>query len=94
LLRSSEWTTAPATFAYRDVSGEERTVDLPEGSLAFTFCQVPVVYHRGTDTETMVITAHLVDGTTEEHPGGRLSTDLSASVFRREGRVAALTVHV
>ncbi|HSO69931.1 MAG TPA: hypothetical protein VLQ67_09855, partial [Arachnia sp.] len=29
LLRSSEWTTAPATFAYRDVSGEERTVDLP-----------------------------------------------------------------
>lgn len=46
LLREEEWTTAPATFAYRDVGGVQQSIDLPARSLAFTFCQVPVVYSR------------------------------------------------
>jgi len=91
LLRPSEWTTAPATFAYRDVSGAERTIDLPAGSLAFTFCQVPVVYARGDE---VAVTAHLADGTTVDQPDGVLSAELSDSIFRREGRVTSLSVHV
>ncbi len=91
LLRASEWTTAPATFTYRDVTGVERSIDLPAGSLAFTFCQVPVVYSRGDAVE---ITARLADGTTAIHPDGVLGAELSASIFRREGRVTALSVHV
>lgn len=92
LLRPSEWTTAPARFAYRDVSGQERSIDLPADSLAFTFCQVPVVYHRGGDAVT--VTAHLADGTTAEHPDGELSAELSASIFRRVGLVEVLSVQV
>ena len=92
LLRAEEWTTAPATFAYRDVGGAERSIDLPAGSLAFTFCQVPVVYSRGGDAVS--VTAHLADGTTMDQPDGVLSPELSASIFRRDGRVTSLSVHV
>lgn len=92
LLRAEEWTTAPATFAYRDVGGAERSIDLPAGSLAFTFCQVPVVYSRGGDAVS--VTAHLADGTTMDQPNGVLSPELSASIFRRDGRVTSLSVHV
>jgi len=46
LLRASEWTTAASTFRYRDVAGVPREIALEPGSLAFTFCQVPVVYRR------------------------------------------------
>ncbi|EYR63563.1 hypothetical protein N866_19805 [Actinotalea ferrariae CF5-4] len=49
LLRPQEWTTAPTTFRYRDVGGAPREVDLPAGSLAFTFCQVPVLYRADDD---------------------------------------------
>lgn len=91
LLRAQEWTTAPGTFAYRDVHGRERSLDLPEGTLAFTFCQVPVVYGRGTTTG---VTAYLADGTEVAHPDGVLSPELSASIFRRDGRVTSLSVLV
>jgi len=92
LLRGSEWTTAPVTFAYRDVHGEERSIALPTDSLAFTFCQIPVVYHRGRDAEPMALMVQLADGTTKNCADGELDADLSASVFKRDGRVAALSV--
>ncbi|MHA6523156.1 hypothetical protein [Tessaracoccus sp. G1721] len=92
LLRDAEWTTEPAEFSYLDAGGEQRTLGLPPGSLAFTFCQVPVVCVRGGDTTS--ITAELADGSTREHPDGALSAELSGSVFRREGTVTALRVRI
>lgn len=91
LLRAQEWTTAPSTFAYRDVHGQERSLDLPEGSLAFTFCQVPVVYTRG---ESLSLAAHLADGTVVESADAALDADLSARIFRRDAHVVRLAVHV
>jgi hypothetical protein len=89
LLRSSEWTTEPATFAYQDLSGRRRTIELPVGALAFTFCQVPVVFLRGGPWDVL---AHLADGTEAHGANGMLDADLSAGIFRRDGRVASLTV--
>ncbi|TFC69881.1 hypothetical protein [Cryobacterium sp. TMT2-4] len=91
LLRAGEWTTAPGTFAYRDVLGEQHSVELPADTLAFTFCQVPVVFHHGGPLEMV---AHLADGAQVPGPGGTLDADVSASVFRRDGRVRSLTVTV
>ncbi len=89
LLRQSEWTTAPGTFAYWDVAGHQQSVDLPAGSLAFTFCQVPVVYRQGAALE---VVADLDDGSEVRGAGGGLDTPTSASIFRREGRVRSLRV--
>ena len=91
LLRAGEWTTAPGTFAYRDLAGERQRIELPVGALAFTFCQVPVVFHRGGPLE---VVAHLADGSRVPGAGGSLDAELSASVFRRDGRVRSLTVTV
>ncbi|TFC09662.1 hypothetical protein E3O19_16535 [Cryobacterium algoritolerans] len=91
LLRAGEWTTAPGTFAYLDVSGQPRTIELPVGALAFTFCQVPVVFRRGGPLE---VVAHLADGTQSQRANGVLDADLSAGVFRRDGRIASLRVRV
>ncbi|TFC29686.1 hypothetical protein E3O53_05035 [Cryobacterium sp. TMT2-18-3] len=91
LLRAGEWTTAPGTFAYRDVFGEQHSVALPADTLAFTFCQVPVVFHRGGPLE---VVAHLAGGSQVPGPGGALDPEVSASVFRRDGRVRSLTVTV
>ncbi|WP_407341698.1 hypothetical protein [Pengzhenrongella phosphoraccumulans] len=91
LLRATEWTTTPGSFAYLDVTGTPRSIDLPAGSLGYTFCQVPVVYHRGDFLE---VVAYLDDGSSVSGAGGVLGADVSASIFRRDGRVTALTVQI
>ena len=89
LLRATEWTTTPGTFAYTDVAGRPQSIDLPAGSLAFTFCQVPVVYRRG---EELDLVAHLTDGTEVHARAGLLDKDLSTEIFHRTARVETLTV--
>ena len=44
LLRKEEFLQRPRTFTFRDVAGEEQQAELGEGTLAFTICQVPVLY--------------------------------------------------
>ncbi|MCA9947351.1 MAG: hypothetical protein KC449_27925, partial [Anaerolineales bacterium] len=44
LLRPDEFLTAPDSFAYVDVTGQNQSLPLPAGSLAFTFCQTPILY--------------------------------------------------
>ncbi|WP_165372891.1 hypothetical protein [Pengzhenrongella frigida] len=91
LLRDAEWTVEPGSFDYTDLAGAQRSIDLPVGSIAFTFCQVPVVYHRGDRLE---VVAHLADGTRVSGIDAGLDAGLSAGIFRRDGQVTALTVHV
>ena len=44
LLRENEFITTPQTFKYTAISKEEKTINLKEGSLCFTYCQIPIIY--------------------------------------------------
>jgi len=90
LLRSDEWTRGD-TFEYQDLAGHWASIELAPGSFAVTFCQVPVVVRRG---DRLGIAAHLHDGTVVSGADGVLDPDTSASVFRREGQVMMIEVHV
>lgn len=92
LLRAEEWTSAPATFRHLDVSGATQHVELPAGSLAFTFCQVPVVYRRAGVGAPTTVTVERADGSTTTLPDAALDAGLSAEVFRRTGAVVRITV--
>ncbi len=94
LLRDDEWTTTAATFGYRDVAGHEAVIALEPGSLAFTFCQVPVVYRRVGPGEPLAMSALLADGTRIPCPGGTVDEATSALVFHRTGEVVRLEVGV
>jgi hypothetical protein len=90
-LFGDEWTVDVSPFRYRDVNQQVRSIDLPAGSFAFTFGQVPVVYRRA---ERFDVIAHLADGSAVICPQGRLDAELSASVFRRQGVVTVLTADI
>ncbi|WP_315093291.1 hypothetical protein [uncultured Cellulomonas sp.] len=95
LLRADEWTTAPTTFTYHDRAQQERVLALRAGSLAFTFCQVPVVYRRVEAAgAVLTVVAHLADGTRVEGVDGALDTGVSERVFRRTGDVVRVEVEV
>ena len=90
-LRASEWLEVPVTFGFIDVLGYSGQVDLSAGSLGFTFCQVPVVYHRA---ESLGVQVHLADGTVVDCAGARIGADISASIFERRGTVDRIEVQI
>ena len=92
LLEAGEFLARPAEFRYVDVAGEERTLPLPAGSLAFTLCQVPVVYER-TAGEPRIRVA-FADGSSAEHGGDALDVPTSAALFSRGGRIARIEVAI
>ena len=90
LLRPEEFTTQSAEFCYYDVHGDPRTIALPEGHLAFTYCQVPVIYERVPETSRIHI--EFSDGSTEDHLGTTLDTRTSAEIFAHSGKIARIRV--
>lgn len=91
LLRRDEFLRKPTTFDYIDVHGQPKQITLDKDTLAFTFCQVPVVYRLAEQDGLDII---LADAAAEAIAGLRLSAGLSQQVFERTGHVQQITVHL
>jgi len=91
LLRKEEFLKAPETFAYIDVQGVEKSIDLEKGSLCFTYCQIPVVY-KLADEEGVRI--EMSDGSFLELNELSLDEVLSKKIFDRSGEVKKIVVSV
>jgi hypothetical protein len=91
LLRSREFVSAAREFSFLDVDGNWQELSLPAGGLAFTWCQVPVVYQLD-DTAEPAIGISLADGREETVAGLALSAETSSEIFRRSGHVRRLTL--
>jgi hypothetical protein len=93
LLRSCEFGTAARPLRFLDVDDSWQELEVPEAGLAFTWCQVPIVY-RLRDSGGAGLSVTLEDGTSETRAGLRLSPELSEHIFRRSGRVRRIVVDV
>ncbi|MDY2585796.1 hypothetical protein [Winogradskyella aquimaris] len=91
MLRKDEFLAEAQTFKYVNINGDEATVNVNEGQLAFTFCQVPVVYSIGSDYKTNV---SFKNGSVKTFNQMRLDNDTSDKVFSRLGEVEHITVHI
>jgi hypothetical protein len=90
LMRAQEFTDQPTIFQYIDVARQKQAIDLPAGSLAYTFCQVPVVYISAPEEKIEISYA---DGRLREVAGNRLDAEISRHIFSRDGSVKQLTVY-
>jgi hypothetical protein len=91
LLRADELTTSPGVFGYVDLSGTRREIELSVGSLAFTFCQVPVVYRTNVESG---IEIYYADGYQSKINGNVLDPETCQHIFDRDGQVERLVVGV
>jgi len=89
LLQASEFLPDGGEFRYYDVAGHERRLRLGPRSLAFTYCQVPVVYRQAREHRLMVSFA---DGSASRSERPDLDAATSRSVFARDGRVSRVTI--
>jgi hypothetical protein len=89
LICRTEFLAESKTFHYCDVQGNSRTLELEPGTLAFTYCQVPVVAYRNGPQHIRVTFA---DGTAQHVDGLKLDAVTSAAVFERMGTIQRLEV--
>ena len=89
LLRKREFVTETRTFRYLDVDDQWQELSVPAAGLAFTWCQVPLVYRLDDDAEPS-ITVTLEDGTQQTLPRLVLPAEQSAEIFLRNGRIRRL----
>jgi hypothetical protein len=93
LLRPREFRVADGTFRYLDVDGAWQDLDVPGGTLAFTWCQVPVVYRLG-ERPSHALTLFLDDGQERRLQDAALAAEDSSSLFRRDGRIRRIEVAI
>ncbi len=89
LLHRDEFLTAKSEFIYYDVAGTQRRLTLKPGELAFTYCQVPVIYRLAQKDSLTIVRSNGA-----RHHGEPLCLDsaVSREIFERTGGVARIEV--
>ncbi len=89
LLQKEEILKENQEFAYIDLNQEEQSISLTPGSLAFTYCQTPVIYTFGSKKGTEIL---FRDGSVKNHDEVKLDTETSAKIFQRTGEISMIKV--
>ncbi len=93
LLRAQEFVGEERGFDYLDVHDEWQSIPVPAGGLAFSWCQVPVVYVLD-DAAANGLVVTLKDGSEERSDTTALSREQSKNLFYRNGEIKQITVSI
>ncbi len=89
MLRKEEFLDQPRTFSCVDVRLNRQPIQLEQGELCFTYCQVPIIY-RIADNEGILVIHN--DGTQTSIETLELDGIMSQQVFARTGIINRLVV--
>lgn len=91
ILRKSEFINTSANLEYVNFEGEFVTLELAKNSLAFTYCQIPIVYQMANSFK---INVYYADGSIKEYKEVMLEEQDSKDIFKRKGNVRMLKVNI
>jgi len=95
LLRAQEFVTEQTDFTYLDVGGNWQTLHIAPGSLAFTWCQVPIVYQLNHQADSeLAAQVTFSNGDTVTIEKGTLDEVTSRALFMRTGSINRIDVSV
>jgi hypothetical protein len=90
LLDPKELLNEPSVFFWLDVAGQPQSLELAPGSLAYTFCQVPIILQASQHT---LIEVFRTDSRIETIVGQALDNTNSQHIFTRDGFLHHLCVY-
>ncbi len=91
LLRRKEFLSERADFCYYDLAGHSRRLKLQPGSLAFTYCQVPIVIQLARTNSVRVF---FYERPSSCHNQLNIDTPTSGLIFGRAGQVDRVFVSI
>lgn len=90
LLRQQEFTTVATEFKYLDIQGAWQQLNLAAQSLAFTWCQVPIIYQLTSGKPHVTII--MADGNKVESEVISLDPYYSQLLFSRTGKIESIYI--
>lgn len=91
LLRNSEFLKTATKFDYVSIQNNKETISLNSGQLAFTFCQVPFVFHISDKNGIKITNAN---GTISESEGLSINELDSKQIFERTNSIKQVDVYL
>ena len=91
LLHKNEFLQKETTITFVLVNGSTETLKLDKGSLAFTVCQVPVIYKMAAADQIEVI---YTNGADELLNTLIVSNEISNKIFKRTDEIAQIKVYI
>jgi len=91
LLKISEFLAKETNFNYIDTNQKMCELSLSQNQLAFTYCQVPIVYEL-KDIEQNISVSY-TDNEIEIIRGGSLTRKVSEEIFSRSGQIKEIKVY-
>ncbi len=89
LLRKTEFLKSGAAFDYLSIQNEMNRINLTADTLAFTFCQVPFVYHIAEQNSVRITNA---TGNLSEAEGLEINAFASNEIFNRTGLIKQVDI--
>ena len=91
LLKISEFLTEKSTFSFVDINKSMCKLNLNQNQLAFTYCQVPIVYELKDAHRS--ISVSYANNKVENVNGYSLSKKMSSDLFSRSGKIKEIKVY-
>jgi len=91
MLRKDEFLSEAKTFNFVSLAHGNEHLQLSKNELAFTYCQIPVVYKI---SEKNNVEVKFKDGANKVFETLSLDHNISESVFNRKGEVTEIRVHI
>ena len=91
LLRKGEFLKMPRDYEYIDLENNHQILKLQQNTLAYTYCQVPIVYNISNINSVEVLKRN---GQAITFPGLKLDKETSQLIFKRTGEVIKLNVNL
>jgi len=91
MLRQNEFLDQATAFNYVDVNSNKKQIKLQPNTIAFTYCQIPIVYELANESSIKII---FNDNHTEEFETLTIDASTSSKIFERTGEVAQIIARV
>jgi hypothetical protein len=93
LLRAREFVTSPGHLRFLDVDGVWQELQIGRASIAFTWCQVPIIYEL-IETGESSLTLTLDSNEQKSFAQLALPADESSALFSRSGHIRQVRVRI
>ena len=92
LLLKEEFLLNKKTFTYFDISKIKNSLQIHQNQLAYTYCQVPILYTLTNNESYINLT--FKDYSKKKINGNLIDKKISHSIFAREGKVKQIELHI
>ncbi len=89
ILTKDEFLLKSEAISLTSVTGAKTSLTIENGCLAFTVCQVPVIYKIAEQNQ---IEVHYLNGVVKSHPVAELDEVESQKIFERKGEILLIKV--